>query len=204
MTEPLNHQKINKSPSQEISQTMQTLSKKIPQHRRSMYEIEAKEVSYKKLNKERNVSQRLKFEPFCYRRKMSVYQEVGHISRILRTSSKITKTLNFLFDITRDETDKAFLHYSEQIKKMRALKTLDFYLSGSEITDLALYNMSIGFRSLRSLQYLRIRLVECGYIDDPSIKFVAKGLKRLISLQTLDVSFDEYPRADFEKIESKN
>jgi len=122
---------------------------------------------------------------------MSVYQEVNHIVRILAASAKITNTVLFSYDITRDETDKTFLHYSEEIKKMRGLKTLDFYLSGSEITNLALQNMSIGFKSLRSLQYLKIRLVECGYIDDPSIVYVARSLKKLISLQTLNVSFDE-------------
>jgi len=199
MTEPLINQKIKKPP-QESSQNMQTLSKKIPRHRRQMHEIEAKEASYKRLSTRQNLSRRLKFIPFYFhRRGISISQEVNYIARIQAASAKITNTIVFSFDMTRGENDKMFLHYSEEIKKMRALKTLDFSFSSSQITDLAIQNMSMGFKSLRSLQYLRIRFVECDYIDDPSIIYVAKGLKKLTSLQTLDLSFDEDPIDDREK-----
>jgi len=143
-----------------------------------------------------DLSRRLNFEPFGYSRKIPVDQEVKHIAKILGTSSKIADTVISSFDMTLNERDKTFLRYSEEIKKMRGLKTLDFYLSGSEITDLALRDMSLGFKSLRSLQYLRIRFVECSYIDDASIVYVAKGLKKLTSLKTLDLSSDGDPRQD--------
>jgi len=171
---------------------MQTLTKRIPQHRRPKYEIESEEASYKRINMKQNLSQKLKLQPFRYRGKMSIDQEVSHMAKILGTPSKIANTISLKFDEGRKENNKMFLHFSEEIKKMRSLKVFDFYCYASpNITDLGLKNMSQGFKSLRSLKYLKIRFVECCYINNKGIKDVAKGLKKLISLQTLDLSFDE-------------
>jgi len=192
MIEPLNSgQKIKKT-TQDNSQPMQALTKRIPKYQRSKYEIESQEKSHRQINVKQNISQKLKFEPFCYRGKMPLYQEIGHITKILRTSSKITDTFTMKLNGGRNENNKMFLHYSEQIKKMRSLKAFDFYCWASPyITDHGLKNMSQGFKPLRSLQYLKITLVECCYINNKGIEFVAKGLRKLISLQTLDLSFDE-------------
>ena len=59
------------------------------------------------------------------------------------------------------------------------------------MTDLGLKNFAVGLKPLKHLQYLRIDMYECFDINNQGIADLGRALRRLVSLETLDLTFDE-------------
>jgi hypothetical protein len=168
------------------------LSKKIPKHRRPKYQIESRQEEYKKIDLQKDRSRRLCFAPFGYQHKTTYGEEIGHLRQTMKTSSKIVERFKLEMGGNRGLDNKMFAQLSQELKKTQGLKVFDFEISASsEIGDIALKKLGIGLKPLKCLQYLRIRMLECGYINDQGIANVGRAIRGLASLETLDLSFDE-------------
>ena len=122
-------------------------------------------------------------------RQISNEEEIGHLRRIIKTSSKFAESFKFelsmyskfawieqtliLVNRNQDLNDKIFSQLSQEVKKTRGLKAFDIWIEGwedeenllliifsrGEMYDPAMKNLGIGLKPLKRLKYLKVKLI---------------------------------------------